>query len=129
VKPGRPDVLLMAKRTRRKLSALRRASGAVLETTVNQFGQHVVIYDGIPVLTDDFISIAETQGDETAASSVFAVRFGMDGIMGIENGGIQVERVGELETKDATRHRIKWYTGIALFSEYGVARLKGVQAA
>ena len=30
------------------------------------------------------------------------------GLMGLEHGGIQVERVGELETKDATRHRIKW---------------------
>ena len=29
--------------------------------------------------------------------------------IGLENGGIQVERVGELETKDATRTRVKWY--------------------
>jgi HK97 family phage major capsid protein len=126
VKPGRPDCLLMAKRTRRKLSSLRRASGAILETTVDVFGQHVVMYDGIPVLTDDFISIAEVQGGENAASSIFAVRFGTDGVMGIENGGIQVETVGELETKDATRHRIKWYCSVALLSEYGTARLQGL---
>jgi hypothetical protein len=29
--------------------------------------------------------------------------------MGLEHGGIQIEEVGELETKDATRWRIKWY--------------------
>jgi len=34
----------------------------------------------------------------------------------------------ELETKDATRHRIKWYAGLAVFSELGVARLRGVLA-
>src|SRR5688500_13527408 len=32
VKPGRPDALCMAKRTRRKLSSLRRSSGNLLET-------------------------------------------------------------------------------------------------
>ena len=128
VKPGRPDALLMAKRTRRKLSSLRRASGNILETTVNQFGQHVVMYDGIPVLTDDWIPVDETQGTESAASSIYAVKFGADGVMGLENGGIQVELVGELETKDATRHRIKWYTGMAVFSDYGLARLKGLNA-
>jgi hypothetical protein len=48
------------------------------------------------------------------------------GVMGLEHGGIQVDRVGELETKDATRHRIKWYAGLAIFRDQGVARLEGV---
>jgi HK97 family phage major capsid protein len=109
VKPGRPDALMMAKRTRRKLSSLRRASGNLLETDADQFGQRALFYDGIPILIDDFIPINETQGTETAASSVYAVKFGRQGVMGLQNGGIQVERVGELEVKDATRTRIKWY--------------------
>jgi hypothetical protein len=128
VKPGRPDALLMHKRTRRKLNALRRASGAMLETSVMDFGLHVLVYDGIPILVDDFIPIDEVQGTELAASSIYAVKFGPEGVMGLQNGGIQVETVGELETKDATRHRIKWYASIALFSELGVARLKGINA-
>jgi len=33
-----------------------------------------------------------------------------------------------LETKDATRRRLKWYTGLALMSELGVARLQGITA-
>ncbi len=49
--------------------------------------------------------------------------------MGIENGGIDIEEIGELETKDATRHRIKWYAGLAVFSELAVARLGGITAA
>ncbi len=126
VKPGRPDALLMAKRTRRKLSSLRRASGNILETGVDQFGQHVIMYDGIPCLTDDWLPIDETQGTESAASSVYAVKFGSDGLMGLENGGIQVQLVGEVQDQDATRHRIKWYCGMAVFSDYGLARLKGI---
>jgi hypothetical protein len=128
VKPGRPDALFLSKRTRRKLSSLRRASGAVLETDVDQFGLRVLSYDGIPLVVDDFVSDAQTKGTSGAVcSSVYAVKFGQGvGVMGLEHGGIQVETVGELETKDATRHRIKWYASIALFAELGVARLEGI---
>jgi hypothetical protein len=80
------------------------------------------------LLVDDFIVDNETQGSSGAVcSSVYAVNFGMDaGILGLENGGIQVEEVGELETKDASRWRIKWYVGLAAFSLLGCSRLKGI---
>ena len=126
VKPGRPDALFMAKRTRRKLSSLRRASGNLLETDVDQFGRRALFYDGIPILVDDFIPITETQGSSNDCSSIYAARFGRQGIMGLQNSGIQVERVGELETKDATRTRIKWYCGLGLFGTLGLARLRGI---
>jgi hypothetical protein len=32
-------------------------------------------------------------------------------------------RPGELETKDATRTRLKWYCGLALFNTLGAAKL------
>ena len=127
ITPGRPDALLCSKRTRRKLSGLRRASGNLLETTVDAFGRHVTMYDGIPLLVDDFISDTQVQGTSgSVCSSVYAVKFGMDGVMGLEHGGIQIEDVGELETKDATRWRVKWYSGLAIFSALGVARIKGI---
>jgi hypothetical protein len=37
----------------------------------------------------------------------------------IAHGGIQIEQVGELETKDATRWRIKWYAGMSVMSMLG----------
>lgn len=128
VKPGRPDALCMAKRTRRKLSSLRRASGNLLETDVDMFGRRALFYDGVPILVDDNIPINETQGGEAAASSIYAVKFGRQGVSGLENGGIQVESVGALETKDAHRTRVKWYCGLALFGTLGLARLKGINA-
>ncbi len=128
VVPGKPDALLLSKRTRRKLSALRRASGNLLETDVDAFGQRALFYDGIPIVVDDFVSNVQVQGTSGAVcSSIYAVKFGQGtGLMGLEHGAFQVERVGELETKDATRHRIKWYCGLALFSELGTARLAGI---
>ncbi len=129
IKPGRPDALCMAKRTRRKLSSLRRTSGNLLETDVDMFGRRALFYDGLPILVDDFIPTNEVQGSSGAVcSSIYAVKFGRQGVMGLENGGIQVERVGELETKDATRTRVKWYTGLALFGTLGLARLSGINA-
>ncbi len=126
VKPGKPDALLMSKRTRRKLSSLRRASGNLLEADVDQFGQRVVYYDGIPVLVDDFIPDNETLGTGTSLSSIYAVKFGPSGLMGLENGGIVIEEVGALETKNARRWRVRWYCGLALFGTLSVARLQGI---
>ena len=128
VKPGKPDALLMSKRSRRKLSSLRRASGNLLETDVDQFGRRALYYDGIPILVDDFQPDNETLGSGTNLSSIYAVKFGSGGVMGLENGGIQVVRVGDLETKDASRWRVKWYVSLALMADVGVARLQGVNA-
>ena len=69
VKPGRPDALCMAKRTRRKLSSLRRASGNLLETDVDAFGRRALFYDGIPILVDDFLPVNEVEGASGAVCS------------------------------------------------------------
>lgn len=128
VLPGKPDALLMSRRSRRKLSSLRRASGNLLETDRNEFGLRALYYDGLPVITDDFISDTMVKGTSGATTSaIYALKFGQGaGVVGLEHGGIQVQPVGELETKDATRHRIKWYTSLAVMSELGVAKLDGI---
>lgn len=129
IKPGMPHALFMSKKTRRKLSSLRRASGSVLETGLDSFGRRVLTYDGIPVEVDDNIPDNEVKGTSTACSSIYAVQFGFQtGLCGLENGGIQVQPLGALETKDAWRTRIKWYTGLALFRDVALARFEGVQA-
>lgn len=129
IKPGLPDVLFMSKKTRRTLSNLRRTSGTVLETSTDSFGRRVLTYDGIPVEVDDHIADNEVQGASTDCSSIYAVQFGFQtGLCGLENGGIQVQPLGALETKDAWRTRIKWYTGLALFRDVALARLEGVEA-
>lgn len=81
----------------------------MLETSIDQFGQQVETFDGIPLIVDDFVRDDQIEGTGTNLSSIYALKFGHGaGLMGLENGGIQIERVGELETKDATRTRIKW---------------------
>jgi len=128
VKGGKPDVLLMSKRTRRTLNNLARTSGGFLEADRNEFGQMVQFYDGIPVGICDFISDAKTVGTSNDCSTVYAVRLGEGALAGLTSpGGLQVERVGSLETKDATRTRIKWYCSMALFNTLKLSKLIGVR--
>ncbi len=127
VKGGKPDLLLMSKRSRRKLKALLTASAHYVERGESSFGRQVMLYDGIPVEVSDFISDAETQGTSNTCSSIYALGFGAEeALCGLQNGGIEAVDVGQLETKDATRVRIRWYCGLALFNQLRCAKLIGV---
>jgi hypothetical protein len=97
------------------------------------FGRRVMLYDGVPVFESDFLTDTEsiTGGAFSGktggtGSSIFAVKAGEGLLAGLTNGGIQVENVGPLETKDARRWRCKWYVGLAMFSTLAVARLDGI---
>jgi HK97 family phage major capsid protein len=135
VKPGKPDLLLMSKRSRRKLQALARASGSLLETEKNSFGEYLQLYNGVPIGVSDYIkdTHALANGYETAVtggncSTIYALKFGEGAICGIQGpGGLQIEQIGSLESYDAARTRIKWYCAIADFSTLARAALIGVQ--
>ena len=87
-------------------------------------------YDGIPIGVNDYIADDQTVGANSDCSTVFALQFGEGGVSGLTGpGGLAVERVGSLETKDATRIRVKWYVATALFNELKLAKLIGVRAA
>ena len=127
VKGGKPEILLMSKRSRRKLKSLMVASNHYVERGESSFGRQVMMYDGIPVEVSDFILDTETQGTSNSCSSVYAVGFGAEeALSGLQNGGIEVVDVGQLETKDGTRVRIRWYCGLALFNQLRCAKLVGV---
>jgi hypothetical protein len=129
IKGGRPDMLLMSKRSRRKLTALSRGSGSgLMEFDRNEFGQMVHYYGGVPIGVNDWIADDQTVGSSDDCSTIYAVRFGEGALTGLTSpGGLQVERVGSLEGKDATRTRVKWYVSLALFNSLKLAKLIGVR--
>ncbi len=128
IKGGRPQMLLMSKRTRRTLNNLARSAGGFLETDRNEFGQMVQFYDGIPVGISDYISDAKTVGSSTDCSTIYTMQFGEGALAGLTApGGLLVENIGSLETKDATRTRVKWYVSAALFNTLKLAKLTGVR--
>ena len=127
---GKPDILLMSKRSRRKLKSLLQASAHYVERG-DEFGRQVMMYDGIPVEVSDFQPDNEVQGTSGAVcSSIYAIQFSeTDGLVGLTNGGVEVVDVGQLESKDASRVRVRWYVGAALLRDSAIARLQGVNAA
>jgi hypothetical protein len=125
---GKPDLLLMSRRSRRIVNKLARTSGSFLEADRDEFGQMLQFYDGIAIGVSDYISDAQTVGTSTDCSTVYAFQAGEGGLVGLTApGGLQIERVGSLETKDARRTRIKWYASLALFNAVKLARLTGVR--
>jgi HK97 family phage major capsid protein len=129
VKGGKPDLLLMSRRTRRTLNVLARTAGSFLEADRDEFGQMVQYYDGVPIGINDYIADNQTAGTSNDCSTVYAMQFGEGAVSGLTApGGLTVERVGSLETKDATRIRVKWYASVALFNTVKLAKLTGVRA-
>jgi len=135
VKPGPPDALIMSRRSRRQIKKLARSQGWDLALSQPQgLNRPLNFYNDIPIFVNDFITDTEDvvdggfggkTGDDT--SSIFAVKFGAEGLHGIDGGqGITVEDVGVLETKDATRKRVKWYMALVLMSTKALARLSGI---
>ena len=135
VKGGKPDLLLMSRRSRRKINALVRAAGGMMETDRDKWGNFIQFWDGIPIGVSDWILDTHvlTGGVETATtggscSTIYVFQMVEGALCGLTSPGqLQAEPIGSLETKDATRIRIKWYVSLALFSSIKAAALIGVQ--
>jgi hypothetical protein len=135
IKGGKPDMLLMSRRSRRKINALVRDAGGNIVTDRDQFGSFMQIWDGVPIGVNDWILDTHTVADsvETATtggdcSNIYAVQFGEGALCGLTSPGhLQVEPVGALENKDASHTRVKWYVSLALFSSIKAAALIGVK--
>jgi hypothetical protein len=134
-KDGQVDYLLMHSRELRQYYALLRAlGGATINDVVTlPSGAQVPAYRGTPIFRNDWIPTDLVQGTSTNASIVFAGTFddgsqttGLSGIAAMGNAGIRVQEVGVSETRDETITRVKWYCGLSLFSELGLAAVKGV---
>ena len=79
----------------------------------------------IRILLSGGVETATTGG---ACSSIYALQMGEGAVCGLTAPGfVTVEPIGSLETKDASRNRIKWYVSLALFSAIKAAALIGVQ--
>jgi len=135
IKGGKPHLLLMSRRSRRKINALVRAAGGMIETDKDKWGNFIQLWDGIPIGVNDWILDTHvlTGGVETATtggtcSTIYAFQMGEGALCGLTSPGhLTVEPIGSLETKDASRTRIKWYCSLALFSSIKAAALIGVQ--
>jgi len=135
VKGGKPDMLIMSRRSRRKINALVREAGGMMSTDRDAFGNFIQLWDGVPIGVNDWVLDTHVVADSVEAattggtsSTIYAVQFGEGALCGLTSPGfLQVEPIGSLENKDASRTRVKWYCSLVLFSSIKAAALIGVQ--
>lgn len=130
---GPPDCLLMSKTMRRRLTQYIRKNGGLNVAKFSEFGQRVMEWDNIPIYAEDFILQTEAiaSGAYSAktggvTTTIFAVRFGQKDLMGLQSGSLQTYKMGQLESKDANRWRIKWYVSLALLRSISAGDIDGL---
>ena len=88
---------------------------------------------GVPVLLDNFISIAETRGGSNDCTSIYSVLLGdaagLCGIYPSANAGqpIQVRGPVVKESTDTMWFHVSWDVGLGCFNKGAVSRLYGVK--
>lgn len=132
---GMPDVILMTRKLRRLINAYIRSTGSGTGLPPNQFGMRISEFGGVPVAIDDFISNSEllasgafsAKTGGTNTTSLFIVRFGQQDVVGFQNGGLSVRQISkDLESKDGSRHRVKWYVSLGVIRIFSAAIVDGI---
>lgn len=134
-KDGQVDYFCMAARSIRSYYALLRALGGAGVNEVMELpsGRTVPTYRGVPMFRNDFMPVNQTQGAASTCTSVICGTFddgsmsnGVAGLTAENAAGINVVDVGESETRDESITRVKWYAGLAMFSDKALALAAGV---
>lgn len=134
-KDGVVDWMAMHARTIRSyMSLLRGLGGASIGDVVElPSGETVPAYRGVPIFRNDYLPIDQQTGGNSTTTTFLAGtlddgsrQHGISGLTAATSSGIAVVDVGESETKDERIWRVKWYSGLALFSELGLAAASGI---
>ena len=108
---GGADALIMNKKTRRQLTAKGRA---FCDYRQGEFGTQFLQYGGVDVVDLD--------GDLIADDIIIAAKFGAkEAVCGLQNGGVRVTALGEMESQPQLKTRIEWFVGLAVFNPKTVA--------
>jgi hypothetical protein len=133
---GMPDALLMSRTMRRRLNAYIRSTGSGTGLPPSQYGARISEFGNVDIHIDDFITNTETiSGNSYAAStggsasSIYIVRFGQQDVVGFQNGGLTIRQVSkDLESKDGSRTRVKWYVSLGIIRKFSAAVIDGIDS-
>ena len=135
-KDGNADYILMPRRSIRAYKSLLRALGGATIDEVHTLpsGSRIMTYNGVPILPNDFIPVNQSVGASSGTTTIFAGTFddgsekmGISGLTAKNSAGISVKRIGEKENADEVITRVKFYCGMANFSQLGIAALPGIK--
>ena len=132
--------LIMSKKMRNLLSSAASDTtiGGYISQDKSEFGKRVTLFDGLPILETD-VNASGAQilgfnevgagGATATATSIYAVNFGDEGVSGLQNGIMEVNDLGEMETQPAMLTRVEWYVGMCALHGRAAARLRGISNA
>jgi len=134
------NYLIMNKTMRRLLTAAARTTtiSGFITYTQDAFGRRLAQYNDLPILiadkdetNTDIMSFNELASSGTGAvcTSIYCVSFAEDGILGLQNGVMDVRDLGEIESKPVYRTRVEWYITISMRRPRSGARLRGIKNA
>lgn len=134
-----PTHLIMSKAMRRRLTAAARTPSVsgYITYDVDAFGRRVTKYNDLPILVPydhnggtEILPFTEASpGGGTTGTSIYCVSLGDARLTGIQNGGMDVMDLGQLQTAPVFRTRVEWYAGVALYHGRAAARLWGISNA
>lgn len=127
------DVIMMRPEHYRKYKQLMRTFGGNTGGMIQleNFGRPVLAHDGCPIIVNEFIKTSADTAGTGLIADIFALHLneanGVHGLFANQHAaGFAIEELGTVQNKDATRSRIKMYTGLALKSTKSLSKLSKV---
>lgn len=134
-----PTHIVLNRTLKRKFTAARnKGIAGTFQLDKDEFGRQIETYNGLPLLTTwgdakmvDPLLFNEVGagGGAAVSTSLYVVSFAPGGVVGIQNGGIDVRDLGELDALPLYRTRVEWYAGIAIFDGSAAVRVRGIKNA
>ena len=139
-KDGMVDYMMMNSAGVRKITQAFRLVGTgfdMMDVKTSSGGvMSLQSYRGVPIFRNDFIQSVDLAGDAggdagnlTTAAHIYmgtmddgSMTHGICGLTAKRSAGMQVQKLGAREDVDADITRVKWYCGLAHFSELGLVR-------
>lgn len=121
--------LIMNKAMLRNIKTFLRSGSSNVDYMEDEFGRPLTTYAGLPILVADRNGdrAALGFGESSSTTSIFAVNLGVNTYHGIQNGGIEIRDLGELQTAPKFRTRVEWMCGQVIEHPRAVARLYNIE--
>lgn len=134
-KDGMVDYIMTNSEGVRKITAAFRAAGTGFDMmdVKNSSGavSQVQSYRGVPIYRNDFITSVDNADADAIVNNTpiyvgtvddGSLTHGISGLTASKSAGLQVQQLGAREDVDANITRVKWYCGLAHFSELGLVK-------